>query len=152
MDYFAYASNLSREQMLQRCPDAKPKFSAVLPNYKLIFSGWSREWHGGTASIQPFRGAKVVGAVYEISEKDLQKLDRFENYPNTYNHANVMVFNEDDVAVKAITYIKTGRRMKASRHRNIWQLSVRVIKTGNWNLMKSGYTESASIKSLNIWR
>jgi gamma-glutamylcyclotransferase (GGCT)/AIG2-like uncharacterized protein YtfP len=49
----------------------------------------------------------VVGAVYEISENDLQKLDRFEDYPNTYTHVNVMVFNEDDVAVKAITYIKT---------------------------------------------
>ena len=106
MDYFAYASNLSKQQMLKRCPEAKPKFSAILPNYKLIFSGWSREWHGGTASIQPFRGSKVVGAIYEISEKDLQKLDRFEDYPNTYDHINVMVFNEDDVAVKAITYIK----------------------------------------------
>ncbi len=105
MDYFAYASNLSKQQMLKRCPEAKPKFSAVLPNYKLIFSGWSREWHGGTASIQPFRGSKVVGAIYEISEKDLQKLDRFEDYPNTYDHATIMVFNEDDVAVKAITYI-----------------------------------------------
>ena len=107
MDYFAYASNLSREQMRKRCPDAKPKFSAVLPNYKLVFSGWSREWHGGTATIQPFRGTKVVGAVYEISEKDLQKLDRLEDYPNTYTHANVMVFNEDDIAVKAVTYIKS---------------------------------------------
>jgi gamma-glutamylcyclotransferase (GGCT)/AIG2-like uncharacterized protein YtfP len=106
MDYFAYASNLNRAQMRQRCPDAKPKFSAVLPNYKLIFSGWSREWHGATASIQPFRGSKVVGAVYEISEKDLQKLDRLEDYPNTYDHANVMVFNEDDQPVKAVTYIK----------------------------------------------
>ena len=107
MDYFAYASNLSRAQMRQRCPDAKPKFSAVLPNYKLVFSGWSREWHGGTATIQPFRGAKIVGAVYEISAKDLQKLDRFEDYPNTYTHTNVTVFNDDDVAIKAVTYIKT---------------------------------------------
>ena len=107
MDYFAYASNLSRAQMLQRCPDAKPKFSAVLPNYKLLFTGWSREWHGGKATIQPFKGAKVRGAIYEISEVDLRKLDRFEDYPGTYTHLNVMVFNEDDVAVKAITYAKT---------------------------------------------
>jgi gamma-glutamylcyclotransferase len=107
MDYFAYASNLSRAQMRQRCPDAKPKFSAVLPNYKLVFTGWSREWHGGTATIQTFKGAKVKGAVYEISEADLRKLDRFENYPGTYTHLNVMVFNEDDVAVKALTYVKT---------------------------------------------
>ena len=107
MDYFAYASNLSRAQMLQRCPDAKPKFSAVLPNYKLLFTGWSREWHGGKATIQPFKGAKVRGAIYEISEVDLKKLDRFEDYPGTYTHLNIMVFNEDDVAVKAVTYVKT---------------------------------------------
>jgi gamma-glutamylcyclotransferase (GGCT)/AIG2-like uncharacterized protein YtfP len=107
MDYFAYASNLSRAQMRQRCPDAKPKFSAVLPNYKLLFTGWSREWHGGKAAIQPFKGAKVKGAVYEISEADLRKLDRFEDYPGTYTHLNIMVFNEDDVAVKAVTYVKT---------------------------------------------
>jgi gamma-glutamylcyclotransferase len=106
MDYFAYGSNLSREQMLKRCPEAKPKFSAILPNYKLIFSGWSREWHGGTAGIKPFRGEKVKGAVYDISEKDLKQLDRYEDYPNTYNHFNVMVFNEDGQATKAITYVK----------------------------------------------
>ncbi|MDD5287551.1 MAG: gamma-glutamylcyclotransferase, partial [Dehalococcoidales bacterium] len=106
MDYFAYDSNLSLEQMRKRCPDAKPKFSAVLPNYKLIFSGWSREQHGSTANVQPFRGSKVVGAIYEISEKDLQKLDHYEDYPNTYDHLNVVVFNEDDVAVKAVTYVR----------------------------------------------
>jgi gamma-glutamylcyclotransferase len=92
--------------MLKRCPNAKPKSSAVLPNYKLVFSGWSREWRGSTANIQPFRGSKVAGAVYEISEKDLKILDRFEDCPNTYDHLNVVVFNEDDVAVKAMTYIK----------------------------------------------
>jgi gamma-glutamylcyclotransferase len=113
MDYFAYASNLSRQQMLKRCPDAKPKFSAVLPNYKLIFTGWSREWHGAKATIQPFRGAKVAGAVYEISEQDLRKLDRFEDYPNSYTHTHVTVFNEDDVAVKAVTFIKTRQEAEA---------------------------------------
>jgi gamma-glutamylcyclotransferase (GGCT)/AIG2-like uncharacterized protein YtfP len=106
MDYFAYASNLNLQQMLKRCPDAKAKFTAVLPNYKLIFSGWSREWHGSTASIKPFRGEKVMGAVYEISEIGLQKLDRYEDYPNTYDHINVLVIKGDGQAIKALTYIK----------------------------------------------
>ena len=132
MDYFAYASNLSRAQLLQRCPNAKPKFSAVLPNYKLVFTGWSREWHGGKATIQPYKGAKVKGAVYEISEADLKKLDRFEDYPGTYTHLNVMVFNEDDVAVKAVTYIK-ARQQEESRPGPEY---VAVIKQGlkDWEL------------------
>jgi gamma-glutamylcyclotransferase (GGCT)/AIG2-like uncharacterized protein YtfP len=48
----------------------------------------------------------VAGAVYEISEQDLKKLDRFEDYPNSYTHLNITVFNEDDVAVKAVTYVR----------------------------------------------
>jgi cation transport regulator ChaC len=106
MYYFAYATNLSRQQMAERCPEAKPKFIATLPNYKLIFAGWSRKWHGGVASIKPFRGEKVIGAIYEISERDLRLLDKHEGYPATYNRIDIVAFNEDGEPVKAVTYIK----------------------------------------------
>ena len=42
MYYFAYASNLNRRQMRERCPDSQAKFVATLRNYKLVFTGWSR--------------------------------------------------------------------------------------------------------------
>ena len=106
MYYFAYASGLSRKRMSERCPDAKPRFTATLPNFKLVFTGWSREWHGGVASIKPFKGEKVMGGVYEVSEKDLRLLDKYEGYPNIYNHREVFVFPEEGEAVKAVTYIK----------------------------------------------
>ena len=106
MYYFAYASNLSRRQISERCPNGQPRFKAVLPNYKLIFAGWSRKWRSGTASIKPFQGEKVSGAVYEISESDLKLLDRHEDCPAVYNHLNVLVITEDGEATKAVTYIK----------------------------------------------
>ncbi len=106
MYYFAYASNLSHRQMSERCPNGQPRFKAVLPNYKLIFAGWSRKWRSGTASVKPFQGEKVSGAVYEISERDLRLLDRHEDCPGTYNHLNVLVITEDGEATKAVTYIK----------------------------------------------
>jgi len=106
MDYFANASNLSKQQMHQRCPDARAKFQAVLPNYRLIFTGWSREWKGPTASIQPVRGERVQGGVYEISEQCLRRLDRFEDYPITYDRINVLVLDDSGRATKAVTYIK----------------------------------------------
>ena len=105
MDYFAYASNLNRKQMKERCPNSQPRFKAVLPNYKLIFTGWSRQWRGGKASVKPFQGEKVNGAVYEISERDLRLLDRHEGYPDTYEHLNVLVITEDGEAIKAVSYI-----------------------------------------------
>jgi len=109
MDYFAYGSNLNRKQMLERCPDSKPRFTATLPNYKLVFVGWSRQWRGGVASIRPFRGEKVLGAIYEISEQCLRRLDRYEGYPDNYNRLKVTVFNEDGEAIQAVTYIKAGQ-------------------------------------------
>ena len=109
MYYFAYGSNLNRKQMLERCPDSKPRFIATLHHYKLVFVGWSRQWRGGTASIKLSRGEKVFGAVYEASERDLRRLDKYEGYPSNYNRLNVTVFSEDGEPMEAITYIKSGR-------------------------------------------
>ena len=109
MYYFAYASNLSKKQMAARCPDSNPKVVATLPNYKLVFAGWSRQWRGGVASIKRFSGGKVVGAVYEVSERDLSRLDRYEGCPGNYNRLKVTVFDEDGNPVEALTYIKSGQ-------------------------------------------
>ncbi len=103
MYYFAYGSNINRRQMQERCPDSEPMFVATLRNYKLVFVGWSRRWRGGTANIKPFRGEKVFGAIYEVSEECLRRLDKYES---SYNRINVTVFDEDGEPIEAITYIK----------------------------------------------
>lgn len=109
MYYFAYGSNLNRKQMMERCPDSKPMFVATLHNYKFVFAGWSRQWRGGVASIKPFRGEKVLGAIYEVSEGGLRQLDSYEGYPGKYNRLKVTVFDEDGNPVEAVTYIKAGQ-------------------------------------------
>ena len=109
MYYFAYGSNLSKRQMRERCPDNKPEMEATLPNYKLVFVGWSRKWRGGVATIKRFTGSKVHGALYQISEACLRRLDKFEGYHDSNNRLNVIVFNEDNEPVEAFTYIKSGR-------------------------------------------
>lgn len=105
MYYFAYASNLNRRQMAERCSDSKPKFKATLPNHKLVFAGWSRKWRGGTATIRPYQGEKVIGAVYQISQRCLRSLDKHEGYPDIYDRVNKKVITEDGDYVEAITYI-----------------------------------------------
>ena len=109
MYYFAYGSNLNRKQMSERCPESKAMFTATLPNYKLVFAGWSRKRRGGVATIKLERGAKVLGAIYDITEKDLRRLDTCEGYPGSYNRMKITVFNEDGDAVEAVTYIKAGQ-------------------------------------------
>jgi gamma-glutamylcyclotransferase (GGCT)/AIG2-like uncharacterized protein YtfP len=92
--------------MSERCPDSKPLFRAILPNYKLIFAGWKRKWRGGYATIKSYRDEKVFGAVYEISERCLRVLDEHEDYPNYYDRMNVLVIKEDGEALEAVTYFK----------------------------------------------
>ena len=114
MYYFAYGSNLNWKQMMERCPDSKPKFIATLHHYQLVFVGWSRQWRGGVASIRRFRGEKVLGAIYEVSEECLRRLDRYEG--SDYHRLNVKVNDEDGEPIEAIAYInhRQGEEMKPS--------------------------------------
>ncbi len=109
MYYFAYASNLNKKQMRERAPESKPMCVATLPNYKLVFAGWFRQWRGGYATVVLSRGDKVLGAIYEVSDRDLRRLDSYEDCPRSYNRINVTVFDEDGNPVEAVTYIKAGR-------------------------------------------
>ena len=113
MYYFAYGSDLNKQLMLEHCPDSKPGFIAHLPNYKLVFVGWSRQSRGGLVSIRPFRGERVPGAIYEVSDRDLKRLDSSQGYPGNYTRLNVTVFDEDGEPIKAITYIKSGQSEEA---------------------------------------
>ena len=113
MYYFAYASNLSRNQMVERAPDSKPRFIATLPNFKLTFTARSGR-QGGVASITPHRGEKVIGAVYEISERDLRRLDGYEGYPTVYDRRKVTVWTETNEPIEAITYIKMDQSQEAT--------------------------------------
>ncbi len=91
--------------MKERCPDSKPLFTATLPNYKLVFEGWSRQLHCSKANIRLHRGEKVRGAVYDVSENCMKRLDGFES---SYNRLKVTVFDEDSEPHEAITYIQSA--------------------------------------------
>jgi gamma-glutamylcyclotransferase len=106
MRYFAYGSNLSKQQMKHRCPDSKPLFTATLPNYRRVITGWDRQWRGGVATIMRANGEKVRGGVYEISDADLRKLDKYES---TYSRQTVTVYDEDSTPHEVLTYVKNGQ-------------------------------------------
>ena len=113
MYYFAYASNLNRQQMAERCPEARARALVTLPNFKLIFTGYSRLRKGAVATIRGSQGDKVIGAVYEISEAGLRKLDKYENHPVDYKHLEVRVYGDSGEAYNAITFIKARQEEEA---------------------------------------
>lgn len=81
--YFAFGSNLSIAQMRKRCPGCEPAGPALLRGRELGFSYRSQNFPpGGAADVVDAEGAEVWGALYRLTEKDLESLDRFEHVGN----------------------------------------------------------------------
>jgi gamma-glutamylcyclotransferase len=77
--YFAYGSNLSTQQMKERCESALFFCRASKRGYEICFPIISKRREGkGVASIRQNKNASVEGVVYTLSDSDLLKLDGFE--------------------------------------------------------------------------
>lgn len=100
--YVAYGSNLNKEQMSHRCPDAKPVYTGYLENWELIYRGSKT---GAYATIRRKKGYRVPVAVWSISETDEKNLDIYEGYPRFYYKQNVYVTLQDGSRIKAMVYI-----------------------------------------------
>ena len=127
--YFAYGSNLSLEQMQERI-GSKPKVisEAYLENHRLGFTVYSKlTWKGGVADIVPEAGSKVWGAIYELTEPQLEKIDHYEGYKkdrdpkkNFYNRLEVEVVDKKGVKQPCLTYqaeVGDEKRRKYLYHR-----------------------------------
>ena len=113
--YFAYGSNLNIEQMLARCPGAIPIATAVLHDYRLTYRGASRNY--GVANIEPAEGHEVLGALYEIDERDLAALDRYEGYPTLYYRDDITVVAKGEEVngdTKAFAYFMDPAKYRPS--------------------------------------
>ena len=102
--YIAYGSNLSREQMAFRTPDAKIVGTAILYGWQLLF-----RLH---ATIRENREKNTPVLVWEISKEDEKRLDRYEGYPAYYykRELPVTVFpivGGEPMELTAMAYIMT---------------------------------------------
>ena len=66
MLYFAYGSNLHHEQMKKRCSGCKYLKKYILQDYRLTFRS-----ELCVADIEFKKGSSVQGALFEITENDL---------------------------------------------------------------------------------
>jgi hypothetical protein len=80
MLYFAYGSNMDWDQMKTRCPSACFVGVAVLRDHRLAFTRRSKKRACGVADALPEEGAAVWGAVFEITDVDVGRLDDAEGY------------------------------------------------------------------------
>lgn len=79
--YIAYGSNLNIRQMRWRCPEARIIGTSELKDYRLLFKGSKT---GSYLTVESKPGSKVPVAVWEVTVRDEQALDRYEGFPEFY--------------------------------------------------------------------
>ena len=85
MLYFAYGSNLNHHQMKNiRCKGSKFLKMFFLKDYKLLFCHHNKLNKYGYGNIVKKKGSKVPGAIWKITKKHEKILDRYEEFPKSY--------------------------------------------------------------------
>jgi len=102
MLYFAYGSNMSSKRLLDRCDSAQALGVAILDEFRLTFMANNRGKI--VANIEQALGEQVVGVLYDLTQADMKKLDRFEGRPYVYKRIKLEVTLENNRVVTAYTY------------------------------------------------
>ena len=94
--YIAYGSNINLEQMAYRCPHSKVVGTSEIKDYELEFRG--------VATIVPNKGARVPVLIWELDERDLPTLNKYEGYPSFYRQEK-MTFEMDGKTYEGMAYL-----------------------------------------------
>lgn len=100
--YFAYGSNMNRNQMAFRCPDAKVAGTVRLEGYRLAFRENGRGI--GVATVLPEPDSFVDGVLWRISKRDERHLDHYEGFPYLYGKKSVTVTSRNDRKLAVMAY------------------------------------------------
>jgi gamma-glutamylcyclotransferase (GGCT)/AIG2-like uncharacterized protein YtfP len=96
MLHYAYGSNLSPTFLKGYCPRAKFVMKANLPNFRVEFRFYSQKRKGGISTIMGSPGDLVRGAIYDVPEDEMIKLDEVESVPQgLYSRETFLVLGED---------------------------------------------------------
>lgn len=97
--YFAYGSNLWKEQMRERCPQYRTISNGVLRGYRWIITA------RGFANIVKSVHDEVHGIIYAISESDEEKLDKCEGVDSGLYYKETILVDAPKQKIKCLVYI-----------------------------------------------
>lgn len=99
--YVGYGSNLQLQQIKMRCPDSKLIGTGFIKGYELLFKG--------VATIIPSKRSKVPVVIFELSDKDIYMLDKYEGVErNLYRKEIIPVTLDSGEIVECMVYILNG--------------------------------------------
>jgi len=125
MLYFAYGSNLDREDWVKYClvkkfpvPPLANERTAYLSGWKLVFNFFSPKRMGGVANITPTgqEGDRVYGAVYEVLEPYMKIIDLKEGAPKAYERRKVTVVLPEGRRLTDVTTYTVIKTREMNQH------------------------------------
>ncbi len=99
MKYIAYGSNMVKDQMAFRCPEARLIGTGYIRGARLEF------YLHATVEKTGDDTDRVPVAVWEISEADERSLDRYEGYPDYYGREEWPVYLDDGTETTGMIYL-----------------------------------------------
>lgn len=135
--YFAYGSNLNKNQMAVRCPTARAVGSAMIYGWELVFRG--------VADIKKSKDPNMLLpiGIWEIEPEDEKALDAYEGYPNLYGKrtvAGIMTYtmHTDIIAPPSTSYFNTI----LEGYRNFGLDTSYLYDAAGWAGWESSYTDN----------
>ena len=123
---FAYAINISEEEMHKHCPNAVFRGYALLSGFRLDFCGYTEH---AIATLNKQRGATLSVAVWEMSKEDYYTIGNFEDFPYRYKR----------VKTSALLY---GRKVKGEIYILKQQLTLGLPNANYLNALRGAYIEA----------
>lgn len=104
--YFAYGSNMAKEQMASRCPGSQLAGRAQLLAYSFLIN------ERGVASVAPARNCITQGLLWTLTPADEKALDQFEGVGGGLYLKKVVAVHPNDgsEAVQALIYVASNNR------------------------------------------
>ena len=136
--YFAYGSNMSIEQMAERCPSARALGCGRLDGWRFHITT------RGTTSIIRDRGRAVHGVLWRCSHEHIHALDRYEGIVwHNYFRRLVSIETQTNSVFQALTYVSA--RVYPGQARPNYMLTA-VIPAAQAFVLPSGY-----VRELQSW-
>ena len=107
LPYFAYGANLDPSTLKARAGGFVGAQSAKLVGYRMVFQTNSFSAFG-VANLEPGAGGQVAGALYRLSDGQVDALDNEQGVPSFYRRQEVEVLLADGSEERAFTYVLAG--------------------------------------------
>ena len=110
--YFAYGSNLHPRRLRQRVGDVALVSVGELAGAELTFHKVGRDGSGKCSFVEAGReGARVLGAVYRLTQDQARSLDGFEAVGRGYERRDVRIRVASGDELRCFTYVAMGEHV-----------------------------------------